>query len=402
MEQSKSYFQSCVQPLIIIISLVISAFITSLATGMSAILIPVEMANRGLSHMAIGLMLSFLLLTIAPLSFFLPTILTRIGMRSLFLFSVFARGVAIWLFPQFPDILPCIGILLLYGAGEFTFIFLLQSWMGFTPSKKGSNFLYSLLGLAMSIGIVLSALLVNISGNHTIDPYKAMVAIILCALLPLLPIFLWVPAVKRTTPLPSWKIRFADSKFSVLATLLVGFQIAGIQYCIVIYGMHIGLSFTQSILLLSAFRLGPILFKMISFSFANKFEHHAVMMIGTFLSIACAIYLPLAIYYPFVACAVLCIWGGLVGWIFSIVFAMFRDRYQKEDLLQATGDFTAIYGIGGIMGVVLIGTSITLFGSTFSSTDALPSVINVVNFCFFIFAAKHYIRTLTAKSIPTE
>lgn len=392
MGQGASYFQSTIRPLIIVVSIILSAFIVSVATGMTAIIIPGVMETHGLNGSQIGLMMSLLILAIVPLSLTMPTILRYVGMRSVFIISTLMRVYAIWAFPHYNDVYHWAALLTLYGFGEFAFLFIVQAWMGLVPFKKGAGFIISMLGVSISAGVGVSALVVEAFNLSSIDLYIGMAVITAAAIFPVMVSFLWTPGLEKPSSL-TFKECFTRTPLVMVSAMVVGFQGLGIQYLIVLYGTRAGLDITQASFLLAAFTLGPIVFEASLASLSDKFDRRNILMAGTFLSLVCAIYLPLAIYYPLVAYVVLFIWGGIVGGLYSVSFAILRDRYSIEELVPAVGSFTAMFGFGGIIGVISIGTLMDVFGST----DALPSATNIANFIFFCFAANRYIKALSSK-----
>ncbi len=393
MKQELSYFQSTVRPMIIVVSILLSAFLVSIVTGMTAIIIPLGMEEHGLNGTQIGGMMAVLLVVIVPLSVLLPGIIRRVGMRFMFLLSTVLRGYAIWAFPQYDDVYHWAIMLVLYGAGEFTFIFILQAWMGLVPFKKGSGFILSLLGVSISVGVSISALIVEALGARSIDPYQAMTAITIVALFPLFFGFLWTPRLQKSTKL-TFRESFSQAPLVFVSAIVVGLQTMGIQYLVVLYGTKAGMDITQASFLLASFMLGPIIFEVLLASLSDKFDRRNVLMGGTFLSLVCAIYLPLAIYYPLISYVLMFVWGGIVGGLYSVSFAILRDRYEGDDLVPAMANFTSMFGLGGVIGVISIGTLMDVFGST----DALPSATNIANFFFFCFAANRYIKALSRKS----
>lgn len=390
MTQGASYFHSTVRPLVIITSILLSTFLVSVATGMTALIIPLSLYEYGLSSMHIGAMMALLLVVIIPLSLFIPALLKRIGARALFVISTLLRCYAILAFSQYDNIYYWAALLLMYGVGEFIFLFILQVWMGLVPFSKGTGLIFSMVGVSISIGIAISAVVVERLQAYAINPYFAMAAITTAALFPLLVSFLWTPTLTKPSLL-TFKTCFSQTPLVMTAAFIIGIQTMGIQYLIVLYGMHAGLGFTQASFLLTAFTLGPIVFEVSLASLSDKFNRRNVLMAGTFLSLVCAIYLPLAIYYPYVAYGLLFLWGGIVGGLYSVSFAILCDRYDSQHMISAMGKFTAMFGAGGVVGVFSIGALMDIF----DSADALPTVTNIANFLFFCFAANRFIKALS-------
>jgi MFS family permease len=360
---------------------------------MTAIVIPLAFEKHGLDGMQIGMMMAVLLLVMVPVGLLMPALMRCIDMRVLLVLSTVLRGGAMWVFPQYQDVYHWAALLAVYGIGEFAFIFIVQAWMGLVPFKRGSGFILSMLGAAISVGISVSAVAVEVLQSRQVDMYLAMAVITVAGLFPLLISFLWTPSRLKPSGL-TLRSCFKQNPLVMVAALVVGLQLMGVQYLIVIYGTRAGLDFTKASFLLAAFTMGPIIFEVTLASLSDKFDRRNVLMAGTFLSLVCAIYLPLAIYYPFVAYILLFIWGGIIGGLYSVSIAILRDRFEGNDLVPALANFTVMFGVGGVLGLLSIGSLMDVFGST----DALPTTTNVANFIFFCFAANRYIKSLSEKA----
>ena len=99
----------------------------------------------------------------------------------------------------------------------------------------------------------------------------------------------------------------------------------------------------------------------------------------------CAVYLPIAIYETYQAWALLFVWGGTIGAIYSVVLARLGDIFTGEDLIPANAGYSLMDGLGGTIGILLIGVSMQAFGS-----DGLSYVIMLASFIYFSFAVTRY------------
>ena len=131
--------------------------------------------------------------------------------------------------------------------------------------------------------------------------------------------------------------------------------------------------------------LGSILLEVPTAWVSDFFDRRYVMIVLVFMSLICAAYLPIAIYTPYIAWGLLFLWGGVIGGLFSVCLAMTAERFSGEHLISANAAFSIMDNIGGMIGILLIGVSMDLFGS-----DGLPYVIMLAGVVYFSFALTRY------------
>ena len=60
--------------------------------------------------------------------------------------------------------------------------------------------------------------------------------------------------------------------------------------------------------------------------------------------------------------ATVSLWGGAMGAIFTVGITLLGERFKSVDLVAANAVFSLLFGVGGMVGPVIVGTSMTGMG----------------------------------------
>jgi MFS family permease len=116
------------------------------------------------------------------------------------------------------------------------------------------------------------------------------------------------------------------------------------------------------------------------------------MLVGCIavIAIACAI-LPLTIhgglapwYSPdgLALWLTLVVWGGAMGGTFTVGMTLLGERFTGSALIAANAVFTMLFGIGGLVGPLAVGSAMSAWGPT-----AFPVTLVVAVTVYGLFAA---------------
>lgn len=175
------------------------------------------------------------------------------------------------------------------------------------------------------------------------------------------------------------------AKGPMFAVAMGGVSIFGVTAFITLYGIRNDLSLADATLLLTCFMLGSLFLEAPLTWLSDFFDRRYVIVGSSFLSMICAVYLPIAIYVNYQAWILLFIWGGVIGAIYSTALALIGDRFEGEELVAANAGYSIMDAAGGTVGILLIGFLMDAFGA-----DGLPYVIMFASILYFSFALTRY------------
>ena len=397
-----------------IIALIVSAsatFLLAVAKGLSAIIIPTTLQNNGTSNTLIGLIMSFETIASILISCLLPMLLHLISMTTGFILSTILRIPSLLLLAYSSNPFIWAFAVFLNGVGCFSFLILLQTWIVGLKFKSNRGLMVALNSTALTLGLAMGPLLLKYYGNlvpqitayikdllieqpfthevisHGISTrfYFILIAFIsLSALLPIVTGFKLIPSVKFKGSGGIWK-SIMHAKGPMFAIAMAGASFFGVSAFITLYGLKNQLTLQDSALLLTCFMMGSLLLEAPMTWVSDYIDRRYIIVIAAFLSMLCAVYLPIAIYVNYQAFVLLFIWGGVIGSIYSTSLALIGEKFRDDDLVAANAGYSLMEAAGGTLSILLIGYTMDAFGS-----DGLSYVIMLSSIVYFSFALTRY------------
>lgn len=394
--------------------IVTATFLISVSVGVNAVVFPTALESYGASNTVIGLVMAIEFISVFAISFGLGRILRVISLRTGLLLSALFRLPSLILLAYFTDMPMWLLLVFVHGIGNFLNQILLQTWINSLPFERSRGLSMALFGTSISLGLACGPVLLQLLDSVS-DSIADLVPLIDQVVLNYLSLarpeavqtstqinLIASAMITTLAALPTLLGGFLIPKFRMtkssnipqavrqapaimFAVAVSGVSILGVQSFITLYGLSNNLSLEQASLLLTAFMLGSILLEVPTAWVSDFFDRRYVMIVLVFLSLICAAYLPIAIYTPHLAWGLLFLWGGVIGGLFSVCLAMTAERFSGENLISANAAFSIMDNIGGMIGILLIGVCMDLFGS-----DGLPYVIMLAGVVYFSFALTRY------------
>jgi MFS family permease len=389
-------------------------FLQSISVGINAIIFTTALSQYGASTALIGVILAIEYLSVFAISLGLPRILKvislSVGLEASLLFRIPALLAlcyvthpawwALWVF--------------LHGVGNFLFGVLLQTWINGLRFEGNKGFVMGLFGTSISLGLALGPLLIALATKYPeyITPAVTAIETFLQAKLNLSPLenvsfmtkagLLMSAMLSAIAALPTLFCRFQAPRPQIssdttvravirtapaafFAVMLCGFTILGLQSFITLYGIKNGLDIASASYLMTAFMLGSITLEAPIASLSDRFDRRYVMIVLVLLGLVSAIYLPIAVYWRWPSWILLFVWGGMMGAIFSICLALISERFDGQRLVVANGAFSVMDNLGGLIGVLIMGVAMELFGE-----DGFPYALMLASVSYFSFALTRY------------
>ena len=389
-------------PISSLVSSSMATFLLALAMGASTIIIPATLQKNGISITMIGLIMSFDTVASLLISLLFYQILRIVGMRAGLLFSTLLRTPALLALALTSNAYIWALAVFVNGAGYFAFMILLQTRVAGLKFQANKGLMMALFGTSTTLGLAAGPVL--LASLQKILPLAApyLHNLILQSALPLqtglpelqnglifmiitvISLLALVPVLKGSFPVPSlrlsgstyiWK-SIMKAKGPMFAMAMAGVSFFGVCAFITLYGLKNNLKFNESALLLSMFMMGSLLLETPLTWVSDFIDRRYVIVIAAFISMICAVYLPMAIYVSYQACILLFIWGGVIGAIYSTALALIGEKFDGDELVAANAGYSFMEAAGGTAGVLLIGIAMDLFGS-----DGLSYVIMLSSIC---------------------
>ena len=394
--------------------IILANFIQSISVGINVVVFTTALDSYGASTSVIGLVMAVEYISVFGISMGLPWLLRVFSLRGGLEISTLFRLPALLLLCFLTEPRHWALVVFMHGIGNFLFGILLQTWINSIPFTRNRGLVMGLFGTSISLGLALGPVLLAVASYFPeqlsalvsfTDQYgkqwfgwtvpaavsvQTRMGLVLSALLStlaVLPVLLGRSMTPRNydEPKVSMPSVVRRAPAAMYAVMLCGFTILGLQSFITVYGLRNGLNMRDASYLLTAFMIGSISLEAPIASLSDRFDRRYVMIALVLLSLVAAVYLPMAVYYRWSAWALLFIWGGMIGALFSICLALVAERFNGPDLVAANGAFSIMDNLGGLLGVLAMG-----FGMDMLGEDGFPYAIMFASVVYFSFALTRY------------
>lgn len=215
---------------------------------------------------------------------------------------------------------------------------------------------------AGAAGFALGPLLLIVTGSDGMLPFYATSAFILLAGLPL---FVVSPQrMQRDEQQTSglWAV-FWLAPAIMLANVVYAAAAESLLTFFPLFGVALGISETFALGLMTAMGLGTMILVMPFSWLADRVDRMGMLAAFVLLTIAGLAVMPWAVQQPVMAGIFAFVFGGVEGMIYTLGVVLVGARFRGALLAAATTLFTACWGVGTVIGPLLVGVGMDRFGA---------------------------------------
>lgn len=215
---------------------------------------------------------------------------------------------------------------------------------------------------AGAAGFALGPLLLIVTGSDGMLPFYATSAFILLAGLPL---FVVSPQrMQRDEQQTSglWAV-FWLAPAIMLANVAYAAAAESLLTFFPLFGVALGISETFALGLMTAMGLGAMILVMPFSWLADRVDRMGMLAAFVLLTIAGLAVMPWAVQQPLLAGVFAFVFGGVEGMIYTLGVVLVGARFRGAMLAAATTLFTACWGVGTVIGPLLVGVGMDRFGA---------------------------------------
>jgi MFS family permease len=129
-----------------------------------------------------------------------------------------------------------------------------------------------------------------------------------------------------------------------------------------LFGMSLGLTENVTLWFLTVVGLGGMILVMPISWLADHVDRMGLMAVSVFLTMVGLLLMPSLIRIPYVADFYAFLFGGVEGMIYALGVILVGQRFRGAMLAAATTMFTACWGVGTMLGPLLVGIGMDWFG----------------------------------------
>ena len=338
-----------------------AAIATMISVGIGISLLPplisLTLSARGVSERMIGLVVAAIALATLLSTPFAARIAARFGTANTIAGCTFFAAAVIpcvWAIDSLAMLFPLVFV---YGFAITLCFVLSEYWINAVTPQERRGLIMGLYATMLSIGFALGPAIIAVLGYTTITPF--IVGSVLFALA-------GIPTIMARNLSPDFsgetRHKFLPFIFAVPAATFGVFVFAmgetsGFTF-LPIWGQN--LAFTPFVvpLLASAMTLGNALFQIPLGLLADRFDKRIILLICGIIGFAGMAAAWVVAASPAILMAVLFVWGGVTGGLYTVGLAHLASRFSGSELASATAAFIFCYALGMLIGPLAVGDSL--------------------------------------------
>jgi MFS family permease len=358
--------------------LIVMTLVVQLVSGIHYVTIPVLMTNQGYSNSWIGVAMAVEIGGLLLLHKQMQQLVARLGLRPALVMMIATRGALCYLMSEVSTFGSWMVVIFVYGLANGMLLVLLQTWLNVLPLRRRGLWM-GLFSASLSLGVAAGPVLLQMIDLALSQRFYLSAALNLPLLLLILPAGRQRGLAEKAEARLRFVFRFARPV--LISALVGGVAFFGLPNFLTLYGMANGLSEARASLLMSMFMLGSVTLGMGISLLSDWLNRQMVMAACIAASVICGVYLSLAMYSSEVAVmALLYLWGGCMGGIYSIGLSILGDRFHPSQQLSANICYNIMDSAGGIFGLVFIGILMDQVGP-----EGLPLLLQTVGCLFLVY-----------------
>ncbi len=351
-------------------------------------LLALTMRSWGVSEAMIGLNTAMAPVGILIAGLVIPRLSHTFGAKAVAIFMAMTTGIIFLLYPTFPSLAAWFPLRVIQGIVVATLFALSEAWVLASASGSARGRVVGIYATCISATFGIGPGVVAWTGIGGYLPFVIGACVLFLATIPIS----WIStdASDRGKDDPHVSI-FAFFPKAPLLLIAIGVHAmfdGGMLGFLSVYGAQMGMSESIAALTITALSLGNVFFQ-IPIGWIADHTSKRNTMVGCFVVVAISLaLLPIAITTIFVWPLVLV--SGAAGFgIYTVGLSELGDRFHGTDLIAGTSAFSTMWGFGALMGSVICGTAMEIFGP-----HGFPGILFVVFVTFIaILAVRSYRQT---------
>jgi len=342
------------------ILIILAVFPASLAYALLTAVMALRLERAGIPPWLIGVNAAVFPVAILITSQIIPWLMRRFNSAILILAGMAMAGAGSILMGYYHSYMAWCLLRFGVGVGVAVLWHIAEAWLHAIVPENSRGQYHAWYAVSLAIGFALGPQIVNLSGIDGLAPFTLTAAIGMTAGFAFFSMRVTAPQMILTSV---WAVRPLLTKAPLAMGLaLVGGAIETALFGLVpLFTVDIGLTVSGTLALISAFAIGHIVLQPPLALLIDHISEKKMMIILTLSASIMAILLPFfagtVFLWPMVV-----VWGGLVYGFYNLGLASLGHRFSPAGLIKAHNVFVMSYQMGGILGPLVVGTAITIWG----------------------------------------
>jgi MFS family permease len=319
-------------------------------------LLSLEMERMGVSGTMIGVNTAVAGIASIIAVPFVPRVAARIGMGRMLGLAIATVIVTLVLFKASFNFWLWFPIRFVFSVALGALFVLSEYWISALAPPERRGMVMGIYATVLALGFAAGPAILAGVGTSGWPPYLAGAALLALASGPLLLARGLLPTLDHAPP----------RRFSVYVLALPVATLAGMAFGAVetggfailpVYGLRIGFDAESAAFLVSIVALGNVLMQLPLGLLADRMNKGLLLVIIAVLGCLGAALLPAVAGTGQAFQALLFVWGGVVGGLYTVGLAHLASRFEGPDLAGANAAFVVFYNIGLTLGPPIVGAA---------------------------------------------
>ncbi|GJD98472.1 MFS transporter [Methylobacterium isbiliense] len=333
--------------------------VVGIGLSLSIPLLSLEMERMGLSNTMIGVNTAIAGVASIVVVPFVPRVAARLGVLPLLLGAIAVGAVSLLGFKALFDVAWWFPLRFVFSAALGVLFVLSEFWINQAAPPARRGLVMGIYATVLALGFAIGPGLLGLLGTRGWTPYAAGAVLFGVGALPLLLARGLSPEIPRKGGRGFLSyLRVAPS--ATLAALVYGAVETGGFAILPIYGLRLGLTAEQAAGLVSLAALGNVLFQIPVGLLSDHVDRRRLLLAASAVGGLGALMLPLGAGQPVLLGAILFVWGGIAGTLYTVGLAHLGARFTGAALAGANAAFLVLYNIGLVLGPPLVGGGMDL------------------------------------------
>mgnify|MGYP001814420557 CR=1 FL=1 len=342
-------------------AVIASMVIVNLVYGLTLPLLSLVLDAQGISKTIIGLSIvaqASAGVLIAP---FASQLIVRIGAARIMQFATLLAAATLVLLGAWQDVYAWFFLRFLLGAAAAILWSASEAVINELADDNWRGRIIGVYGSAGAAGFALGPLVLLATGTAGILPFVVTAGLVMLASIPLF--WLQNEADEGTDSDHPRLLRvFRLVPYIMLLNLTYAAAIEAFIAFFPLFGIHIGLGEARSLSLLTTFALGGVFWQIPLGWLADHVRRHRLLLFCIIFTMVGFAVMPELIARPLVGPAFAFSLGGIEGMIYALGVILLGQRFRGPELAAASVLFTGMWGAGTMIGPVVVGAGMDLFG----------------------------------------
>jgi MFS family permease len=289
-------------------------------------------------------------------AFLTPRLVRSVGHVRTFAGLASTVSTAVLLFPLWIEPIFWFVLRVIAGLCVSGMFIVCESWLNATSSNRNRGQMLSLYMIVTYGALGLGQLLLNVTDDSGFVRFIIVSCLLSMALVPLILLPSEAPSVEGARAISVGEI-WRASPLAVVGVLACGLGQSAFFALGVVFGLAKGLPLVSVSIMMALPPMGVILSQYPIGWISDRFDRRTIiMLLSVIAAVICAVTLAGGYYVSRLLLISLVTAFGVISLpIYSLVVAHANDHLQKDQVLGASAKLVLMYGVGSIIGPILVG-----------------------------------------------